>query len=51
MIRLNPTAGHLVVTDNRVQAVLTDRAQREMVIKQPAQKLPPSRSIRSSTPA
>ena len=41
MITFDPAAGHLVITDNRVQALLTDRAQREVVIKQPAQQLPP----------
>jgi hypothetical protein len=40
MIVFNPTAGHLIVTDHRLQTLLTDRAEREMVIKQPAQQLP-----------
>jgi hypothetical protein len=41
MITFDPTAGHLIVPDNLGKALLTDRAQREMVLKQPAQKLPP----------
>jgi hypothetical protein len=41
MIRFDPTAGHLIVPDNLRKALLADRAQREVVIKQPAQKLPP----------
>ncbi len=41
MISFDPTTGHLVFTDNLGKALLTDGAQREMVIKQPAQKLPP----------
>ena len=41
MIALDPTASHLVITNNRLQALLTDRAEREMVIKQPSQQLPP----------
>jgi len=41
MFSFDPTAGHLILTDNRPEALLTDRAYREMIIKQPAQKLPP----------
>lgn len=41
MISFDPTAGHLIVPDNLRQALLADRAEREVVIKQPAQKLPP----------
>jgi hypothetical protein len=41
MIALDPTASHLVITNNRLQALLTDRAEREMVLKQPSQQLPP----------
>ena len=41
MTRFDPTAGHLIVPDNLLKALLADRAQREMVIKQPAQQLPP----------
>jgi hypothetical protein len=40
MMLFDPSAGHLVITDNRVQTLLTDRTEREMVIKQPAQQLP-----------
>jgi hypothetical protein len=37
----DPTAGHLVIANNRLEALLTDRAQRALIVKQPAQKLPP----------
>ena len=41
MTGLDPTARHTLITDDLVQALLADRAQREMVIEQPAQQLPP----------
>ena len=41
MIALDPTASHLVITNHLLEALLTDRAEREMVVKQPSQQLPP----------
>jgi hypothetical protein len=41
MTGLDPAARHPLITDDLIQALFADRAQREMVIKQPAQQLPP----------
>jgi hypothetical protein len=41
MFSFDPTAGHLVITDNVLKALLTDRAKRQVIIEQPAQQLPP----------
>jgi hypothetical protein len=38
---LDPAARHPLITDDLIQALLADRPQREMVIQQPAQQLPP----------
>jgi hypothetical protein len=38
---LDPTARHPLITDDLIKALLTDRPQRQMVIQQPAQQLPP----------
>jgi len=38
---LDPTARHPLITDNRVETLLTDGPQRQMIIQQPAQQLPP----------
>ena len=38
---LDPTTNQPLITDHLLQALLADRPQRQMIIQQPPQQLPP----------
>jgi len=41
MTALDPAADHPLITDDLIQALLTDRPQRQMIVQELTQQLPP----------